>query len=279
MAVIPELVPTEALPSANSLRSVSSRGAAILGPAVGGLLVAVGGVSLAFTLDAISFVIAAACVVGLAGVPALRQAGQRSTSALEEIRDGFRTVASTPWLWITIVIAAVSNLALAGPLAAALPLLVKVDLGSDSRGYALLQSLFATGAFCGAMWMGRATRLRRRGITIYAAWFVAAVALTILGLSGSLVIAGLAILIIGLSETMFGLVWTNALQTSVPSDRLGRVASLDALGSFALLPVAYALAGFAADRVGPGPVFVIGGIVGGLIIALGFLHPGVRALD
>ena len=69
------------------------------------------------------------------------------------------------------------------------------------------------------------------------------------------------------------------MQELVPADRLGRVASIDALGSYALLPVGYALAGFAADRLGASIVFLLGGILSAFIIALGLLHPSVRTVD
>ena len=46
-----------------------------------------------------------------------------------------------------------------------------------------------------------------------------------------------------------------------------------------LLPVGYALVGVAADHLGPALVFVLGGILSALIIALGLLHPAVRAVD
>jgi hypothetical protein len=65
----------------------------------------------------------------------------------------------------------------------------------------------------------------------------------------------------------------------VPSDRLGRVASIDALGSYALTPVGYAVAGVAADHFGAPSVFLFGGIISVFVIALGLLHPSIRAVD
>jgi hypothetical protein len=79
--------------------------------------------------------------------------------------------------------------------------------------------------------------------------------------------------------TTLGLAWVNSLQELVPSDQLGRVMSIDALGSFALLPVGYALAGVAADQFGASIVFQVGGILSAIVIALGLLHPSIRAVD
>ena len=60
---------------------------------------------------------------------------------------------------------------------------------------------------------------------------------------------------------------------------LGRVASIDILVSSGLLPIGYGLAGIAADWLGPSLVFILGGAVAASVIALGLLHPAVRAVD
>ena len=59
-----------------------------------------------------------------------------------------------------------------------------------------------------------------------------------------------AAIINGAALESFGLVWTHTLQDRIPANLLGRVSSIDSLGSFALLPVGYAVAGWATDRLG-----------------------------
>lgn len=280
-ATIPEVLPREALPSANALRSLSLQLAGIAGPALGGLIVAAGGTALAFALDGLSFFVSAACVAGVARLPALRRVAARSSGILGDLRTGFGTVLGSPWLWITVLIAGVSNITLAGPMGAALPLLVKQELGGNVRAYALLNALSAAGAVGVAVALGRRAALRRRGLLTYGSWLLVGLGTLGLGLPLPLAGLGLAILIVGAAESALGLVWTNTLQepSIVPRERLGRVASIDALGSYALLPVGYAVAGIAADRLGAAPVFVLGGALGTTIIALGLLHPAVRRLD
>jgi DHA3 family tetracycline resistance protein-like MFS transporter len=95
------------------------------------------------------------------------------------------------------------------------------------------------------------------------------------GLAG-LLIAGF---VIGASITLFGLIWVNTLQELVPPELLGRVSSVDQLGSFALLPLGFALTGWATDLVGPSTVFLVGGLLTSAIIGLGLLHPAIRRLD
>ncbi len=280
-AVIPDVVSADALPSANSLRSISLQAAQVIGPGIGAAIVALGGTSLAFALDGLSFVISAACIVAIPQIPMQRRptVAVAAASTLQDVRKGFSAVLQSPWLWITLVVASASTLFLTGPFEAALPLLVKQRFGENVNIYALLTSLSASGAIIAAVWLGRFKRLRRRGLLTYGAWLVACLMLLAMGLPITVVGISLAIFIQGAAIASLGLAWTNTLQEFVPSDLLGRVASIDLLVSSALEPVGYGLAGIAADQLGAAPVFVLGGAISASVIALGLLHPAVRAVD
>ena len=277
--LLPQLTPREALPSANALAKLSSQATGILGPALGGILVAVGGTPQAFALDALSFGISAACLLAIPQAPVPARETPARVHALEDLRAGLAFVAHMPWLWVTIVIAGVSNITLSGPLEVALPLLVRQSLRAGVGTYALLNALSALGAVVVAVILGQRTTLRQRGRGAYGAWLVAAFALLAMGLPIGLPGVGLAILVCGAGIAMLELLWVNTLQEMVPPEKLGRVSSVDALGSYALLPLGYALAGIAADRLGAAPVFVLGGAISALVIALGLAHPGIRDLD
>src|SRR4026209_2148365 len=118
-AVIPQITPSELLTSANSLNGLSQRVTGIVGPALGAALVAAGGTSITFGLDALSFFISAFCVL-----PMLRsnvdkaqgqaealetEAEQRSAKdafqqGLKDLGDGFKLVMTLPWVWISILL-------------------------------------------------------------------------------------------------------------------------------------------------------------------------------
>ncbi|MEJ7761672.1 MAG: MFS transporter [Thermomicrobiales bacterium] len=279
IAVVPDLVPDEILPSANSLRGLSRQLTGLAGPAAGGVLVATGGTAVAFAIDGLTYAIAAGCLVGVVRDPALARPAPTTGRMAGDLVEGFRTVRQRPWLWVTIVIAGVSNVTLAAPMAAALPLLVREEFGDSARVYGLLSSLLAAGAVVTAVWLGRMPGFRCRGPLTYGFWIGAALAMAALGLPVPLAIAGVAMALYGVMETGLGLVWLNAVQSLVPRDRLGRVYSIDALGSAALLPVGFAVVGVLADRFGAAPVFLAGGLTSAAIIAAGLLHPGVRGLD
>lgn len=278
-AIIPDLVPTEMLPGANSLRSISLQMAQIIGPAIGAGIIALGGTSLAFVLDGVSFAISAICLVALPRSPAQHKSAEKEESTLHDMRKGISTVLNSPWLWITLVIASVSTIFLVGPAEAALPLLVKQRFGAQVGLYALLTTLSALGSIGAAFWLGYYKRLRRRGLLTYGAWLMASLMLLIIGLPLSMGGLSLAFFIQGASFQVLGLAWMNSLQEFVPADLLGRVSSIDMLVSSGLLPIGYGLAGIAADRLGASQVFVLGGAISASVIALGLLHPAIRAVD
>ena len=152
-------------------------------------------------------------------------------------------------------------------------------LGADVRTLGFLYACFAAGYVLSGVWLGGKAQLRGRGRLVYGGIAVAGLALFVFGLPVGMVALALAALINGAALEISGLAWTNALQSLVPAEKLGRVASLDALGSFALLPVGYGLAGWATESLGAPLVFILGGGLTTLVVLLAYRHRAVRALD
>jgi MFS family permease len=88
-----------------------------------------------------------------------------------------------------------------------------------------------------------------------------------------------AVFLVGVLISVFSMIWTNTLQELVPPEKLGRVSSVDQLGSFVLLPIGFGLAGWLTQRIGAPPVFVIGGLATTLMVLAGLTIPAVRELD
>ena len=281
-ASVPQVVPPEELPSANSLTSLSWQLSGVIGPTIGAILVAAGGTSLAFGLDSASFLIGAACLLPLRHIrpPAVRvdPAAPRS-SPLADMRDGWRIVLASPWLWVTILVYAFINVTDSGPRNVALPFLIHDHLGLDVGALGLVASSFSIGSVVGAIVFGRMKRIRHRGTVLYAGAALGGLMIVGYGLAPNLIVMLAAAFIYGISFSAIALVWTNTLQEMVPPDMLGRVSSIDALGSFVLMPIGFALAGVLTDKIGPVQVFIIGGCSTITLAILAYLHPGVRRVD
>lgn len=131
----------------------------------------------------------------------------------------------------------------------------------------------------GAVWIGRLAVIRRRGLILYGSAIIWGLGTLAFGLPIPIMAIGLAALIRGLVLSASNLVWTNMLQELVPRQVLGRVSSIDYLGSFVFLPLGYAIMGYATDQIGAPLVFVIGGALTAVPSLAGLLHPAIRNLD
>ena len=278
-SIVPALTPGEALPSANSLTSLSGQAAGVLGPALGASVIAMGGTPVAFGLDALSFFISAACLAPLFKVAAPRSDRSGSSGVLRDLREGIGTVLGSPWLWITITISALGNVFTSGSIGVALPFLVKGKLHGDVNSLGLVYSMLAVGTAAGTIWLGQYARLRHRGLIAYLTWIIAGLTITIMGWSGSVLLVALTAIVCGVAFATAGLIWTNSLQELVPREQLGRVSSIDYLGSYALMPVGFGMIGWATDQLGAPLIFVVSGIFTMGLAALGLTHPAVRHLD
>ena len=293
-ASIPQITPVEYLQSANSLNGLSQRVTGIIGPALGAFLVSKGGTSLTFGLNALSFFISALFIL-----PVLRSGrynSVRQTDADESIvkpksmreaihqgfadlREGWSAIITVPWIWITILIFGFLNIMDASPRAVSLPFLIKNDLGADVELLGMFGSASSFGFVAGMLLLGQFKRMRHRGLLAYVATMISGVTLLLFGLKFSTPVLIAAMFVSGFSVSVFALIWTSTLQEMVPGEVLGRVYSIDALGSFVLLPVGFALAGWATDLAGAPTVFLIGGAGTIFMTLIGLAHPAIRNLD
>jgi MFS family permease len=283
-AMVPEITPTLLLPSANSLTSLSGQASMILGPMIGAFIIKVGGTPLAFLLNGFSFLAAVLLLVPIMGIvpqvsKSTPQNGEARHSIMHDLREGLGLVAGSPWLWITILIFSLINVTLSGPLNISLPFLIDKSFNGDVNFLGIVYALQGVGAILGSLWLGNVAKIRRRGLLAYGGTFLAGASLAVMGLPVHGIIIGLGALMIGVGMTVFSLIWTNTLQELVPLEKLGRVVSIDQLGSFALLPIGYGIAGKLTNDWGPSTVFLVGGIGTMLMLATGLLHPAVRNLD
>lgn len=276
MSITPQLVPREVLTQANAMRSFASELAGILGPPLGGLLITLGSLSLALGFNAITFVLGALCLLAMRPRPVERQAEAATLGYWHDLAEGFRYVAGLRWLWVTIVLFSFVNIFVAGVAVVLLPLLAETRFaGAASLGWLL--SGMAGGALISALILNRVT-LKRRGWAAYLAVAAAGLGLIGVGLAPHIVLGVGAMAWVGANITVFGVVWETTVQALVPEEVLGRVFSLDMLGSFALLPLGFVFTGFLAEHVGASPLILVYGLATVVLALIGLLVPAVRRL-
>ena len=282
IAIFPEIIQADSLPSANSLTTLSREITGIVGPSIGALLVAAGGTSITFALDSASFFISSITMIPLlrTNFSSPRVGNKATQSAVwTDLTSGLKAVAASPWLWVTISVAALANMMEGGAIATSLPFLIKDTWHLDVKSLGFIYSAISVGAVITALIMGNWKKLRKRGLVAYLSWFAIGIMLVLLGAQKNLIASLIFAAIIGAAATSFGLIWTNSMQELVPHDLLGRVSSIDYLGSYVLLPIGYAVAGWATDRYSPALVFIVGGAVTAILALAALLHPAIRKMD
>ncbi len=276
-AIVPDLLPERLLPQANALQGmVRPLTVRLIGPALGGLTVAVTGPGSAFLIDAASFLVSAASVAAIRPRPRREVVSHGLGQTLAEMRQGLSFVRATPWLWATLVSAMLSLLVFAGPHEVLLPFLVKnrLDLGPDALG--AIFAIGGVGAVLMAIVVGQIGLPRRRVTVMYISWSVGVFLIAGFGLMTEL---WHALLLSAVGAALFELgsiIWVTMLQQLVPRGLLGRVSSLDWLVSIGLVPVSFALTGPVAAAIGAEATLVVGGVVGSILMGGLLLAPGVR---
>jgi predicted outer membrane lipoprotein len=276
-AIVPDLLPDEQLPQANALQGLLRPLAIrLIGPALGGFIVAGVGSGTAFVLDAASFLASAAAVAAITTRPGREVTAHGVRQTLHEVREGLTFVRATPWIWATLVSAMLSLLVFVGPEQVLLPFLVKNRLGLGADALGGIFAVGGVGAILMAITVGQLGQPRLRVTAMYAAWSVGVLLIAGFGLMTALWQAMLLSAVGGGLFELGQMIWTTLLQQLVPRDLLGRVSSLDWLVSVGLVPVSFALTGPVAGAIGPEGTMVAAGTVGSLLMSSLLFFPGVR---
>jgi transmembrane secretion effector len=277
-AIVPDLLPAEALAQANSLdqvvRPIALR---MVGPALGGVLVAALGAGGAFGLDGASFVVSAGALLAMS--PPRRPAATHPSSVGHEIAAGLTYVRGEAWLWVTFASAAIAYLLFIGPTEVLVPFIVKNQLRGDAAELGLVFATGGVGSLVLALLAGQHGLPRRLIACAYCTWTLATFAVVGYGLAHALWGLMLTSLVFNSLETFGTIAWVTAKQIHVPSRLLGRVSSLDWLISIGLMPLSFALTGPVSAAVGVRATLIGGGVLGGLVTFAALFVPGVRAID
>lgn len=259
-AMLPRLVPQEQLSAASALNSLRMNSAALAGPALGGLLITIGGVASAYAFDALTFLIA---IVVFLRLPSVRAAATKTQSSLRHVWSGMRYAWSRKDILgsYTIDFAAMT---FAFPFAL-FPFIAQQWDAPWALG--LLYSAGFAGGLAFGLTSGWAIRIHHygRAIALAAAAWGAAIGLIALAPSIGWVLALLAVAgyFDMLSGHFRGLLWNQ----SIPDEVRGRMAGIEML-SYSLGPqLGQVRSTVAAQFVGLRASLASGGIL--CIVAVG----------
>jgi len=284
-AIMPSLLDEERLAAGNAISTAAIQAGSLLGPAVGGVLVAATHASTwAFAIDAASFALSA---LTLALIPRQPAGGSLAAVAIEingsdEATgggDGGTTgggdggggvlglLRSSRALQVILIMVIAANLAGGGMSEVALPSLAHARFGA--AGYGALLACFAVGGLVGTLAAARTGGLRRPAVFASAVFLAEAAAIALTPYLGGEAGAAAMLLVTGAANGLGNVTFLTVLQKWAPPALLGRVMSALMVCAFGSFPLSVAISGVLVRRIGPELFFPVAGALVAVAILAG----------
>jgi MFS family permease len=258
-AGLPNLVPDEDLPAANSILQTIENAAWAVGPILGGVLVAATGPDAAYWINAATFVVSALLLSGIPG-RLLQAAAAERHGYLRDLADGFALIRRSRALLTVLAAWNVVMLATAGANVSEV-VLAKDAFGAGDFGYGLLVGATGLGLALGSLFAG--SFLENRSLaTIYGA----SIALIALGLGAAAVspnvwVAAVCVAVVGSGNGAAVVCNALLIQRGAPDELRGRAFTVLMSSNYVILGLGMLAAGPLTDVLGPRAVW---GLAGGL---------------
>jgi MFS family permease len=246
------------LSNAIALNSLMVNASRILGPSIGGVLIAAVGEGWCFLVDAISYLAVIASLLAMRVAPTDRRPAE--TRVMEELRTGFRYVTGfAPIRTVLILLAVVSTMGM--PYTVLMPAVVAKLLHGGPHTLGLLMTASGIGALAGAFYLASRSTVVGLGRVIAFASGVFGVGLVAFGLSRALWLSLLVLPVVG-AGFMVSLAATNTIIQTITEEHLrGRVMAFYTMAFLGTAPLGSLLAGVLADRLGEPTTIMLGGAV------------------
>ena len=273
-SIMPQLVPRDQLQQANALQSLIRGGLNVLGPTIGALLVVTVGAGWALMADALTWLVAAAMLLGVR-IPPRPERRADAPSALTDLREGWTFFRQTTWLWVVVVAFGFLNAVQSGALFTLGPAVAKDTFGE--QGWGLVLSAESVGLLLMTVIMLRVPLQRP---LLYGMLGIATLGLPIFMLGAHPVLPFLivAMFIAGIGTEVFSIGWNLAMQENIDEDMLSRAYSYDALGSFVAMPLGQLAFGPLGAVFGYRDVLMVSGVAYVVVCVLTLASRSVRTL-
>jgi MFS family permease len=242
-----QLVERDELQSAISLNSSVFNGARIIGPGVGGVVIALWGVGWCFGLNAVSFgaVLISLAMLNVGSMHQMQRAARQAV--LRQLADGLRYSARTPALTLPIVLLACIG-TFGYNFGVTLPLLAVYALNLGAVGFGSLNTAMGVGALVGALGVAARVSPSSRALVLAGGSF--AVLLWLVAVMPWYPLTLVALVLMGVFSVTYSAVTNTTLQLNSDETYRGRVLSLYTLLFAGTTPIGGALTGWLADAWG-----------------------------
>jgi flavin reductase (DIM6/NTAB) family NADH-FMN oxidoreductase RutF/predicted MFS family arabinose efflux permease len=266
-ALLPDLLKDENdLLVANSLTSAANSATVIIGPVIGGFVIAQMGLHAAFFLDAFTFLISAVIIWGIK-IPQTQNRKKNSSRLRQDWLDGFKFIRQHPTILWLILITALPMLVI-GVHGSLLVVYAREFLRVGSEGLGYLTGAIGIGTLAGSLGLGIFGAGKRKDTLIQIGLVVCGLLLVLFGFTTVLWLAVLIRCVYGVSHTLYKTSADTMLQEEVPTQLRGRILSIRATLRDSALLLSAGLAGLFADSLGAERIFMA---VGGLLLVVGIV--------
>ena len=218
--MIGEVVGSERMSAAMSIDVGANNASRMLGPTVGGILLATLGIGGAFAVSVAGYLVAA--IVAMRVRHHNAASPSTATGVLERMIEGLVLVRRNPRLSGTMVITVIYN-TFGWPFTSMIPVIGQDNLGLGAAGIGLLASMDGVGAFCGAIVIALCAkpphfaRLFIGGVAIYL------LMLPVFALASNSSVAGFVLLLTGVANSGFSIMQATLVYLAAPPEMRGRV--------------------------------------------------------
>lgn len=266
-ALVQGLFEKKDLAKVSSLQSVKTTAGMILGPALGGVLVATVGVSFSYFIDFLTYIISCFCIYQLKD---LKQLKEKHQAGLDSIKEGFQYAWKRKDLMGTYVVD-MASMIFAFPMAL-FPALATTTGHAGKLGW--FYSATAVGSFIGSLTSGWTQKIVRHGKAITLCALGWCVGIFLFGATNEFYLWMLFLALAGWADMLSGIFRVTMWNETIPEDYRGRLASMEMISYSSGPLLGNTFMGFLADEKGFHTALMSGGLIGALCVLI--LGVGIR---
>ncbi len=244
------------LPNAIAINSTMFNGARLIGPAIGGLLIARVGEGYCFLIDGLSYIAVIIALLAMRLKP--KSIPVADGNPLQKIKEGFTYAFGCPPIRAILLLSCLVSL-MGMQYTVLVPVVANTILKGDAQTLGFLLGASGIGAVAGGIYLATRTTVVGLGKLVVIGPAILGIGLITFALSRFLPLSLLAMLTIGLGVILQVATGNTILQTIVEDDKRGRVMSLYTMSFLGITPFGSLLGGSLADRIGVTPTLIIAG--------------------
>lgn len=280
-AIVPAMIPKDKLTRMNSINNLFRGLIRFFAPIIGAVVLAFWSIAKILWIDIITFIIAVIPLLFIS-IPSVEkdQDKQKEYSFTKEFKEGVLLLKTTPGFLILALWSLSVNF-LSVPFITLLPYFVRVTHSGTELNYALLLAFIQAGSIIGALVISIKKNWNRKILIIMGSAAITFIGYFFVALAppGFFLIMGIGVFISGFTLATGLPVYFTILQTAIPPDKIGRIFSIDATISFAIMPVGMAIAGPLANFMGIVNFFIILSISGILVNVAFYFFTNIRKIN